>query len=234
MPEFEVHTHTPVKDPLFDTLLVPASGKARDELFWRFAFPDGTRKREGVDWNMTQCGQLGTPVFFDLVLWDLVFEEWADPKDIPAILAGLRLRLALGMDEASPPLTEAHGSEFWPALSLTGSDFLQPHQVPYHAKPVAALVNEEKNIDKLCRALCEQLRDLAKAGLWTHFTRGIALRRAFRFESTTAFRVVADCDAGPLRGPARLKVLLRGVKYRYAGPGVAEQQARGPGAEELR
>ena len=88
--------------PLFDTLLVPeVVQEGQASLFSNSQFfPDGRVKVYGRDTNMSQSGQLGTPLGYRLNRLEVVIEKFAHPDDVLLFLKNLGGRIVLSMDSS--------------------------------------------------------------------------------------------------------------------------------------
>lgn len=203
--------YRPFKDSIFDTVRVPVTGHVVDYPFrdcrqWE----DGTPKRHGIDTNMTQCGQLGYPRYFDLVHWALAFGATAVPADIRAVLNNLRMNLHFGGCDIREKVRihRAAGSSFDPIVYINdglAGDYLTP------GRP---LRDEITDYAKVCEQIEARLKAMAADGQWLHYYQPIVKKQAIRIDSHTLFEVDVVVEAPKLSAPLDFKIMLRGLDYR--------------------
>jgi hypothetical protein len=200
-----------LKQPLFDTIIVPVEGIMSDAEIQLFAdtkhFPDGSRKLRR-HCNLSIDGQLGYPLEYDLTALELRFEKWSHPDDVQRVLRGLHLSWYFGQNT--------------PWLRLSGSGF----------KPLFVLPHE---VEDARAALQEQIERFAASGgvwpAWTHDMRGAHPYQhaegaegepepvksspcARRISSTESFRCGVEVNTGgELHGPVTMKVLMQDTLY---------------------
>lgn len=179
------------KYPLYDTLVVPASGEVNECVFIdHLKFPDGTPKRQS-DTNLTQNSQLGHPLEYDLSWFELRFEEWEHPEDVRRVLAHMMFTWIFGGDTAF--------------LRTSGSGFTP---VPFAGTHAAKVIDGE-------------LRDKAiKEGVWPILMHRFESPdgKPRQIQSTESFRAKLEINAGKLEGAVRLKVFMQDTLYR---PGMS-------------
>ena len=192
-----------LKQPLFDTLIVPEEGissEAEIQLFTdRNLFPNGSRKFRR-HCNLSQDGSLGYPVEYDLTSLELRFEKWAHPDDVRRVLRGMHLSWYFGQNT--------------PWLRLAGSGF----------KPLIVLPHEVESMEEEVR---KQIAAFAETGVWPAWTHdmtanlpqpadGPVLSKpgARRISSTESFRCGVEINTGgELHAPVTLKVLMQDTMY---------------------
>ena len=192
-----------LKQPLFDTLIVPESGistEAEISLFVdRKHFPDGTQKFRR-HCNLTNDGSMGYPVEYDLTSLELRFEKWAHADDVRRVLRGMHLSWYFGQNT--------------PWLRLAGSGF----------KPLIVLPHEVESMEEDVR---RQIAAFAETGVWPAWTHdmtanlpqpadGPVLSKpgARRISSTESFRCGVEINTGgELHAPVTMKVLMQDTLY---------------------
>ena len=202
--------YRPFKDSIFDTVRVPASGKAEVYAFRELRWPDGSMKRHGIDTNMTQHGCLGYPRYFDLIHLSLAFGASATPADIRAVLNHLYMRLHFGLCnyQTRVRIHEASGSAFSPIVYINdglAGDYLSP------GRP---LREEITDYAKLSEQIEARLKAMAEEGRWLHYYQPIVQKQAIRIDSTTQFEADVTVEAPELSAPLDFKLMLCGLDYR--------------------
>ena len=215
-----VPPQTPVlralKQPLFDTLIVPEDG-IRDEqeiaLFVdRKSFPDGRRKMR-ADCNLPCDQVLGYPLEYDFSSLELRFEKWAHPDDVRRVLRGIHLTWIFGQGT--------------PWLRLTGSGFKPLFVLPHEVEDMRATIEQqvikyaETGVwpawtQDLTAAVAEE-RSRTLAALKEHGADSKDIRlpqgRARRISSTEAFSCRVACNVSEMHAPVRLKVMMQDTLY---------------------
>ena len=182
----------PLKQALYDKLIVPESGHAGHVNLFNDChfFPDHSPKTE-KDTNMTCSGQLGSPLEFDLSWIDLKFEKFSHPDDIRRVLRGLTFKWVRGQNNP------------WLRVTLSGFEPL--------------LMTEGVLADSLKDFVTGQLDDFKKNGIWTRYRVSVLTPdgKPQHISSNESFRVEIsdDIGIGELHGPVHLKVLLGDQLY---------------------
>lgn len=211
-PEYKVATppYIPVLRPrrhiYFDT--VRLQGTHQEALFSNImSFPNGEYKQRDIDTNMNLCGQLGTPLLFDLWAWSIAFEKFGTGSDIREVLASTSFKLVFGYRDHT--IHSAVGTEFYPAIMLT--DGLSGGTVGLEK------VTRKRRADNWKKAAGQirgSLRSMAKRGQITHWYQELAVdRKAIRIDSTEGFKVDIVSSAKKLSCPVQFKVGLHGILY---------------------
>lgn len=199
----------PTKHVIFDTVRLKASGDHEERLFNNpFKFPNGDEKLRDIHTNMNLCGQLGTPLNFDMVMWSIVFEDFYDGDDIRKVLANLSLKF-IGGWSYSDVLFKSVGSMFYPALLLTdgfSSDWITPKHEP--------LRKAIKKYDKAVRQIKAAVGLMARKQVWTHWYQMVDVdRKARRIESTDAMGVDVKVGLVSMSSSVEFKIGLHGLMY---------------------
>ena len=212
LPEYKVATQPyiyvlrPQRHIYFDT--VRLQGEHQENLFSDIMkFPNGEYKQRDVDTNMNLCGQLGTPLLFDLWAWSVAFEKFGTGADIREVMASTSFKLVFGWRDNA--YHSAVGTEFYPTIMLT--DGLSGGTVGLDTKPFRKTV---KNWKKVTNQIRVSLRSMAKRGQVTHWYQSLRVdQKAIRIDSVEAFKVVIASSAKKLSCPVQFKVGLHGILY---------------------
>lgn len=195
----------PFRHPLYDTLVIRENGLMYGmadnvSLFndCRF-FPDHTPKGP-EDTNMTQNGQLGTPLEYDLVAIDMHVVDYAKAEDVRKVLSALTCRWIFGV--CTCWLTVPAGG-FEPYLSMGGGIDENVLDLPKYLRERAEETRKQVSTFMSTGAVWPCYRQL--------FTTPDRLARRIIF--TESFRLEVVGKAAPLSAPVVLKFLTRGVLY---------------------
>jgi hypothetical protein len=179
-----------IKQPLFDTLIVPEEGIASEReitLFDRKYFPNGQPKLRRHT-NMIQEGCLGIPLEYDFSGLELRFEKWSHADDVRAVLRGLHLQWYFGQNV--------------PWLRVPASGF----------KPLIVLPHEIESWENEVRQQIERYAETGVWPAWTHDMRGND-RKPRRITGPESFRCGVECAVSELHGPVTMKVLMQDTLY---------------------
>lgn len=195
------------KHVYFDTVRLKPSGDHQERIFNNFhSFPNGDQKQMDIDSNMYMCGSIGTPLTFDMVMWSIAFEDFADGDDVRMVLANLSLKFVLGQNEV---IFGSVGSMFYPAIMLTdgfSSDWVTPKHDP--------LRKTIKNYNKATRQIKASVGLMSRKKLWTHWYQMVDVdRKARRIGSTDWFGVDVKVGLVSLSSRVQFKVGLHGLLY---------------------
>jgi hypothetical protein len=159
---------------------------------------------------MNLCGQLGTPLTFDMVMWSIVFEDFHDGNDIRNVLANLSLKF-IGGWSYNDVIFESVGSMFYPAILLTdgfSSDWITPKHEP--------LRKAIKNYDKAVRRIKSAVGLMSRKKVWTHWYQMVDVdRKARRIGSTDAMGVDVNVGLVSLSSSIQFKIGLHGLLYHW-------------------
>ncbi|MGH8896758.1 MAG: hypothetical protein ACRDZ4_06975 [Egibacteraceae bacterium] len=201
----------PLKQPIFDTLIVPVEGIASEAEIRLFTdpkrFPDGTRKMRR-HCNLSQDGSLGYPLEYDMAALELRFEKWSHSDDVLRVLRGLRLSWYFGQNV--------------PWLDVTASGF----------SPLVVLPHE---VEDAREEIIRQIATFAERGVWPAWTHDITAHaepdlpaevspevrerqrkpgQPRRISSTESFSCGIEINTGgELHGPVTMKVMMQGTLY---------------------
>jgi hypothetical protein len=180
-----------IPQPLIDTEIFPAGRTVvKAQLFVDSKkFADGTPKGR-ADTNMTQSGQLGYPLEFDL-RW-LELHLTSDDPAMPALLLPhLSLTFFFG---CNTPWLRVPVSAMRPMLGLPDSNL----------KPA--------DYEKLGRSIRRQLEE--RKWCWGHYWTPCGDIIVRRIESTESFRAEIDCEKPiALTSPVRVQVAMQDTLY---------------------
>jgi len=182
--------HRALKQPLYDTLIVPEEGITAEREISLFtdhkAFPNGAQKMRRHT-NMNLDGYLGVPLEYDLSSLELRFEKWSHADDVQKVLRGLCLTWVFGQQTA------------WLKLAASGFKllFVLPHEVE----------NMEEEVRR-------QIAAFSESSVWPAWTHDMKVDgKPRRIDSTESFRCGVECAVSELHGPVTVKVLMQDTLY---------------------